>query len=53
MDKVNLKWEDDTLNISYVSGPKNPLKKLKTKRSTPLYINCYLYIFQDQKLHIN
>ena len=31
-DKVNLRWEDNMLNISYISGPrKNPLKKAQNK----------------------
>ena len=28
MDKLNLKWEDDMLNISYISGPKIHLKRV-------------------------
>ena len=53
MDKLNLKWEDNRLNISYITGPKSANKYLFNYFRTNNHTLIHIYLFQDQKPQIN
>ena len=50
-ESVNLRQEDNTLNISYISGPgKNPLKKAQNKEYPPINQLIFIY-FRTNNSH--